>query len=76
MLGVAVSVALGIAGGAVTVTVAVAVRVPAALVAASVYVVVGVGETVCDPLVATLAPFKVTVVASADVQSNLDDWPR
>ena len=66
---------MGGGGGATTVTVALAVAVPVSLPAASVYVVVAVGETICDPLAGTVAPFKVTVVASVDVQSSRADWP-
>jgi hypothetical protein len=73
LVGFAFSVAVGI--GVVTVTVAVAVVEPAELVATSEYVAVAVGETVCDPLVATAAPFSVTVVAFEVVHESVDDWP-
>jgi len=62
-------------GGAVTVTVAVAVVEPAELVATSEYDASEVGETLCDPLAATDAPFNVTLVASAVVHESVDDWP-
>jgi hypothetical protein len=42
--------------------------VPDELVAMNVYVVVVVGETVCDPLTATGAPFKVAFAALVEVQ--------
>src|SRR2546425_6670875 len=66
--------AVGIgAGAAVTVTVAVAVVEPAELVATSEYVVVAVGETLCDPLAATGAPFNLTLVASEGVHESIYD---
>ena len=50
-----------------TVTMAWAVAVaPAAFLAIKVYVVVAVGDTVCDPLTATAAPFRVALVAFVD----------
>jgi len=56
-----------------TVTVAWAEAVtPAALVATKAYVVVDVGETVCDPLTATAAPFKVALTALVDVQVRVE----
>jgi hypothetical protein len=72
---VSVAVGFGVGAGAVTVTVAVAVVEPAELVATSEYVAVAVGETLCDPLVATDAPFRVTLVASEVVHESIDDWP-
>src|SRR6267378_2556580 len=76
LVGFAFSMAVGIGGGgAVTVTVAVAVVEPAELVATSEYVAVAVGETVCDPLAATAAPFKVIVVAFEVDHESVDDWP-
>jgi hypothetical protein len=72
---VAVGFGVGVGAGAVTVTVAVAVVEPAELVATSEYVAVAVGETLCDPLAATDAPFNVTLVASEVVHESIDDWP-
>ena len=72
---VSVAVGFGVGAGAVTVTVAVAVVEPAELVATSEYVVVAVGETLCDPLAAADAPFNVTLVASEVVHESIDDWP-
>jgi hypothetical protein len=48
---------------------------PAELVATNEYVAVAVGETLCDPLALTDAPFKVTLVASVVVHESIDDWP-
>jgi hypothetical protein len=45
------------------------------LVATSEYVAVAVGETLCDPLAATDAPFNVTLVAPEVVHESVDDWP-
>jgi hypothetical protein len=73
--GVTVNMAVGIGTGAVTVTVALTVLTPVALVARSVYIVVAAGETTCDPLAATVAPFNVTDAASVDVHDNVVDWP-
>jgi hypothetical protein len=67
--------AVGIGVVADTVTLAVAVVEPAELVAISVYVVVEVGETLCDPLVATEVPFNVTVVAFDVFHESIDDCP-
>jgi hypothetical protein len=76
LTGFALSIAVGIGGGgAVTVTVAVAVLEPAELVATSEYVAVDVGETLCDPLAATVAPFSVTVTAFEVVHDSIDDCP-
>jgi hypothetical protein len=56
-----------------TVTVACAVAVaPEALVVINVYVVVDVGEMVCDPLRATGAPFSVALAAFIDVQVRVE----
>lgn len=56
-----------------TVTVAWAVAVaPDELLATKVYVVVAVGETDCDPLTATDAPFRVALAALADVQVSVE----
>jgi hypothetical protein len=41
-----------------------------------VYVVVAVGETVCDPLTATAAPFKVALTALVDVQVSVELLPE
>jgi len=71
----AMSLAYVSLGIATTVTVAVDVTDPVALVATSEYVVVAVGETLCDPLAATDAPFNVTLVASEVVHESIDDWP-
>ena len=38
----------------------------------NVYVVVAVGETVCDPLTGTAAPFRVALVALVDVQVRVE----
>jgi hypothetical protein len=46
--------------------------VPDAPVAMKVYVVVAVGETVCDPLTATAAPFRVALTALVDVQVSVE----
>jgi hypothetical protein len=46
--------------------------VPDAPVAMKVYVVVAVGETVCDPLTATDAPFRVALTALVDVQVSVE----
>jgi len=73
LAGFALIDAVGI--GTVTVTVAVAVVEPAELVATSEYVAVAPGDTLCDPLAATDAPFKVTLVASVVVHESVDDWP-
>ena len=43
----------------------------------NVYVVVAVGETVCEPLTGTAAPFRVALVAFVDVQVSVElppDW--
>jgi hypothetical protein len=40
--------------------------------AMKVYVVVAVGETVCDPLTATDAPFRVALTALVDVQVSVE----
>ena len=56
-----------------TVTVAWADAVaPDELVATKVYVVVAVGETDCDPLTATDAPFRVALAALVDVQVSVE----
>jgi hypothetical protein len=55
----------------VTVACAEAVR-PAAFVATKVYVVVDVGDTVCDPLTATTAPFKVALTPLVDVHVSVE----
>ena len=75
LVGFAFSVAVGIGVGAVTVTFAVAVVEPAELVATSEYVVVAVGDILCDPVAATEAPFSVIVVASVVDHESVDDWP-
>ena len=60
-----------------TVTVAWAVAVaPDELVATKVYVVVDVGETVCDPVTATEAPFRVALAALVDVQVKVELPPE
>jgi hypothetical protein len=41
-----------------------------------VYVVVAVGETVCDPLTGTDAPFKVALAALVDVQVSVELLPE
>ena len=57
----------------ITVTVACAVAVVLEeLVATKVYVVVAVGETLCDPLTATIAPFRVALTALVDVQVSVE----
>ena len=61
--------------GAVTVTVELTVVAPDALLARSEYVVVAVGDTVFEPLAATVAPSSVTVVALVVDQVNVADWP-
>lgn len=45
---------------------------PEELVATKVYVVVEVGETDCDPLTATDAPFRVALAALVDVQVSVE----
>ena len=45
---------------------------PAEFFAMKVYVVVAVGETTCDPLTATAAPFKVALTALVDVQVSVE----
>jgi hypothetical protein len=70
-VGLAVMPAVGAAGATVTVVCAVA-AAPDELVAMNVYVVVDVGETVCDPLMATAAPFKVALAAFVDVQVRVE----
>ncbi len=61
--------------GCETVTVAVDDTLPCAFWAASVYVVVAVGDTTVDPLAATLVPFNVTVVAFVVDQVTVLDCP-
>ena len=46
--------------------------VPPELVAMKLYVVVAVGETVCDPLTGTDAPFRVALTAPVDVQVTVE----
>jgi hypothetical protein len=59
-----------------TVTVACADAVaPDEFLATNVYIVVAVGETVCDPLTATAAPFKVALTALVDVQVSVELLP-
>jgi hypothetical protein len=59
-----------------TVTVAWAVAVaPEELLAMKVYVVVAVGETLCDPLTATVAPFRVAFTALVDVHVRVELAP-
>jgi hypothetical protein len=63
------------AGGPLEPTVTVAWEVavaPDELVATKVYVVVEVGETVCVPLTATDAPFRVALTALVDVHVNVE----
>jgi len=61
------------AGAPVTVTVVRAEAVvPPELVAMKLYVVVAVGETVCDPLTGTAAPFRVALAAPVDVQVSVE----
>lgn len=56
-----------------TVTVAWADAVaPVELVVTKVYVVVAVGDTDCDPLTATDAPFRVALTALVDVQVSVE----
>jgi hypothetical protein len=38
----------------------------------NVYAVVAAGETVCDPLTATAAPFRVALAAFVDVQVRVE----
>jgi hypothetical protein len=58
---------------ALTVTVVWAVAVaPDELLAIKVYVVVAVGETLCDPLTATVAPFRVALTALVDVHVSVE----
>jgi hypothetical protein len=49
--------------------------VPAEFFATKVYVVVAVGETVCDPLTGTDVPFKVALTALVDVQVSVELLP-
>jgi hypothetical protein len=42
------------------------------LVTINVYVVFAVGDTVCDPLTGTVAPFRVALVALVDVQVRVE----
>jgi len=63
------------AGGPLEFTVTVAWDVavaPDELLAMKVYVVVAVGETLCDPLTATAAPFRVALTALVDVQVSVE----
>jgi hypothetical protein len=61
------------AAGPSTVTVACAVAVaPDELLDTKAYVVVAVGETTCDPLIATAAPFSVALTALVDVHVNVE----
>jgi hypothetical protein len=46
--------------------------VPDEALATNVYVVVAVGETLCDPLTATGAPLRVALVALVDVQVSVE----
>ncbi len=63
-------------GTEVTVTVALAVAVPPEeLVTMSLYVVVAVGETACDPLTATVAPFSVALTALVEVHVSVELAP-
>jgi hypothetical protein len=48
---------------------------PDEFLATNVYIVVAVGETVCDPLTATAAPFKVALTALVDVQVSVELLP-
>ena len=74
-MGLAHSEAVGIgSGGAVTVTFAVAVTEPVALVATSEYIVVVVGDTVCE-LPLTAAPLSLTVVAFDVVHESVAELP-
>jgi hypothetical protein len=41
----------------------------------NVYVVFAVGDTVCDPLTGTVAPFRVALVAFVDVQVRVELLP-
>jgi hypothetical protein len=50
--------------------------VPAEFFAMKVYVVVAAGETTCDPLTATAAPFKVALTALVDVQVSVELPPE
>ena len=76
LVGDAVIWAVGIgAGGAVTVTVAADVAEPVELLATSVYVVVALGDTVCEPVAATGDPFNVIAVAFDVVHESVEDWP-
>jgi uncharacterized protein (UPF0212 family) len=60
-----------------TVTVAWAEAVaPEELLATKVYVVVDVGETVCDPLTATELPFSVALAALVDVHVSVELPPE
>lgn len=61
--------------GAVTVTVAVLVTLPPAPLAINVYVVVAGGETLCDPLAATVVPSRVTLVAFDVVHDSVAELP-
>ncbi len=61
---------------ALTVTVALAVAVaPEELVTTRLYVVVEVGETACDPLTATVAPFNVALTALVEVHVSVELAP-
>jgi hypothetical protein len=61
------------AAAPVTVTVVRAEAVtPVEAVATKVYVVVAVGETVCDPLTATAAPFRVALTALVEVHVSVE----
>ena len=63
-------------GPELTVTVAWDVAVvPAEFLAIKVYVVVDVGETTCDPLTATAAPFRVALTALVDVHVSVELAP-
>jgi hypothetical protein len=45
---------------------------PVELLAMKVYLVVAVGETTCDPLTATAAPFRVALVALVEDQFSVE----
>jgi hypothetical protein len=49
--------------------------VAAEFFAMNVSVVVAVGETICDPLTATAAPFRVALTAFVDVQVSVELAP-
>jgi len=74
-VGFALMPAVGVLEPTVTVVCADAV-VPEELFATKVYVVVAVGETLCDPFTATAAPFNVALTAFVEVHVRVELPPE